>query len=446
MSSAAEAVVAPAAALLLPLGAVVAVAELGVAVSEQMQRQYQDALREAHVRAQEREAHSAALALQERMAAGAAGEAVARAHVGAPAASTGAVLPHALRGLEMRASALKCEARTELLTKVAEMRARVEQSEEMDADLVSAYHLLCVEVDGAAAQARTVRQGDAETSLVEELDQLEAELLRDLPRSGESMEVHTALAKRVQDLRRIVPTQPRLVQQAIAALRLRLTREVQRHLDALEGLQADRERLRKTVCEIESRLSVVETNGSYPDLCVRAKQQREELAVAMAGNQALREAALERLLQQSRALFVECSHRVLGQPATSYVVSQVAEVLMTLGYSVNVLEPPSGNAAAYMVPLGSEVGVELTVGADGRLSTELVSCGNAGVALQEGQETEACHLLDGVLSGLRRRNCTVRERYRKHRTSGDILRAVVAPPKVVQREATAHRHQAKGGS
>jgi hypothetical protein len=446
MSSVAEVMIIPgAAAMAVVVGTAYVATEVGVAVAQQMRRQYQEALAESQARARERAARSAQAAAAQAQAALAAGNTITRSTVAATEASLDMVLYDGLKRLRARLMALGCSEDSSLPSRLKEMQSLIVSGGQCDADLMLRYHRFCADVDEFAAHNRDRQSNEAHQSLQAEIEHLEADLQTHLPRCADTRQAHDELARRLADLRSIALKQPKLVEQGIANLRQRLGREASLRLDALKAIREQQDRIRAISCEIEARLSVVDAETSPAEIHSQARQLRQKLAAVATGNQASSEAAHRQILRQVEALFGECSRALQKQPAEAFVVSQVADVLMTMGYNVTTTVETPARETTYLVPLRTDVGMEVTVDHDGRMSTELISYGVTGLDFSAEYEVEACTLLDGLIAALNTRGYVVRERYRKHMKAGDTLRTVARPKREVQEQSAATRYQTGGG-
>lgn len=299
----------------------------------------------------------------------------------------------------------------DLLASCASLRERLLGGEPAG-PLLPPYVALLQQAHAARRRTRAEVGCSEAEALRQALDEVEHEIHTGLTGSA-TRDVWLA---RWRQLESNADGQPQVVSQGLEVLRRGLHREVfqqaeRRAAEAANALVAE---------EIGIRLrTVLRAVPDDPALLPSATAMLDRLAAADLSQPG----ALDVLERESAALFQEAATAVARAGLGQQVAHEVREVLMTLGYRVQLLPEPDTGVVARV---GEQVGIEFDIGDDGRVQTEMVALAD-GVTADERQQEQVCQVVDQVFAGLRARSFEVREKVRRNRTRGERLRPATVP-------------------
>lgn len=264
--------------------------------------------------------------------------------------------------------------------------------------------------------------------LNEELASLRLEFDSPLWTRGEGVAEKNRLLARLESLDSLLETQPASVGQGIVLLQSALARSrdmLAAHEDARRKKIAEKATLvREFSAAITARgralSSLDDSQASQLGVSVLTKLSA---ILASQGDNEVNE--LRDLTDEAEAFFATTQKRLRDAAMSAFVQLQVADVLSELGYRVQTVEG-DGQSTSLMAVLDGDNGVQINVGNDGQLNSELVAFGEGeGEAhVDAWAQEKACTLVDQIYDGLRRRKLEVKERKRKTLRSNDQVRRV----------------------
>jgi len=439
----------PGAASSVGIGAAAAAAGAGLAVGvasyyavQQLRKDYQEALCAFQAREQ---AHHLALAVTEQM------QHEQNAEAAAITAETTARTAEDATDIFLRQAMARLQTDLDNLPKpdptlsahchllLAEIAAHPEQFEEHYRQYQELLHTL------HAIQKQT--QHPREVAL-EELAALRAELDSPLLAAAAPTAKRRELLQQLDSLEVLVQSQSSVVEQGIHLFRARVQREVLDAVRMRDAREQSTQEMRALVGEILAKVTAL-SQTSLADYPARADVLRARLMAIITATEADNLTALQALGAEVSAEYT-ASERLLTESANAdYLGSQVSDVLLGMGYRVTEI-PAEGDAAAatYVAELEHGVGFQFQVNGEGRMGTEMVAFSEETAVMDVANQEHVCQVIDKVLAELRRRDFTVKERFRRTMEEGHALTVIepdadVAHPHL---HAAAPKHRKVTGS
>ena len=230
------------------------------------------------------------------------------------------------------------------------------------------------------------------------------------------------LQEHLAEMRALAARQPEVATQGLAQLRRRIERLLQERAERLEARRQSAVQVRDLLSTAMPQLQTVIELSPDEALRERAKALLTRLAEQLA-REPLDSAALRAVAAEAEALLAAVRTALQELLLMQAFSEQVAEALLSLGYRVAQIP----GEEALLAPLDTDIGVQLTVDGKGCLETEMVALSSAAEAVSPAAQEQVCAMVDELVAALRQRNCTVRERARKHFKTDHRLR-VVSPP------------------
>ncbi|RYX83812.1 hypothetical protein EON83_12740 [bacterium] len=260
----------------------------------------------------------------------------------------------------------------------------------------------------------------------EELALLRAEFDSPLWQRGEGVAEQARLSARLNSLEGLLETQPASVAQGIVLLQSAVARS--RDLLAANEDARRRKIAEKATLVREFSGAITARGQALSSLDDNAASQigvslLAKLSVILARSRDSELDELRSLATEAETHFAATQKRLSDAAMAAFVQLQVADVLSELGYRVQTVEGDE-QPTSLLAVLDSENGVQIHVGGDGQLQSELVAfgAGEGEVPADRWAQERACNLVDQIYDGLRQRKLEVKERKRKTLRSGDSVR------------------------
>ncbi len=225
--------------------------------------------------------------------------------------------------------------------------------------------------------------------------------------------------------------------QALTLLRQRINRELREQAERLQARASERQAMRELVSEMLAKLQAIAGLAMLPEFTQHAETLLGQLRAELAQPSADSLAALGQLGQQVDTLFSASEKALQGELISSYVSSNVSEVLLSLGYRVAQITPDAdADPHACVAAFDEATGVQFNVDATGRLTTEMVALDANAAQVDRSKQEKVCSMIDQVLDALKQRDWQLRERYRSNFADQEQLRVAELPTLETHRDET----------
>lgn len=216
--------------------------------------------------------------------------------------------------------------------------------------------------------------------------------------------------------------------QALTLLRQRINRELREQAEQLLAHASERQAMRLRVSDLLAKLQALAGLSMLPEFSQQAETLLGQLRAELTHPSADSLAALGQLGQEVDTLYAASEKALQGQLLSSYVSSNVSDVLLSLGYRVAQINPAEDTEPhACLAAFDEATGVQFNVDAAGRLTTEMVSLDAHAAEVDSSKQKKVCTMIDQVLGALKERDWQLRERYRSNFTDEEQLRVVDLP-------------------
>lgn len=328
---------------------------------------------------------------------------------------------------------------------LAELRKRLDDEGcDLAAALEQYQQLAARAAHSALEQAQRTAPEDKAAPVLALLAELAVLLDSPVFTAPPAVEVHAELQRKYAEVQRLAQSQPKLAQSLAVALRTRILAALEEQVAQLKDQAARAEELREHTGQLLALLTALDGEGIPSQERAKAAVLRARLAYALVqlSDEALANTAQE-LLGEAQQLYAAVEQALAARVAQALIGSQVVDVLSGMGYSVEQLDEPQSATQHFHVALNAEAGMEVQLGANGLVKSELVAYAPLDQSAAQENEKLVCHVVDELLQQLHERQLDVRERFRTHFASGEGPRVVArvkkagrrtAPPEQLKRE------------